>query len=959
MPGELPLLYARDLKGELSRLHRVDHRSLTTAFWGRQAPDVPSEIDVVVERHGEQPITFPVVEARCEWEVRRALTRTTPQRLSELPGGTADGASTALVLLLDFPNRDKLPFDITSRLASGKVREIPEDQRVARLFRAQAVSADVMASPGLKKALLDVGSDFGSAQGVTVDLETAWRQYLAQAAALPEDTPLSEERLLIHVAGAPDPYGFRGVLAQQPQMREELLKFLADRAGPVALLSWRAWEAGTGVEAAAWAFLLQALLPVAESNGFVASWLEHRLGAFDAALAGGVAKHRSLLERWAKQADRLYLHLGAGSPLFKRVVAAADAALTSEPLQDAAAESRYLTVAVSRGKARLASRLDEARRAPDPARLAALTRELQRLDDHVLAGDQAEAGLTGQRQRARMAARLLGWMAAEVAAPATAALPTDVVAELGTRYARDGGFVDWARSHARGPQTSDPLDAAIAAVVEAADRLRDEHDERFARALPAWLERRKSDRVVPIDEALDRFAVPFLAGNKDRKLLVLLLDGMSWANAAELLIDLENYRWGPLRWQPAGTSGDLLPPMFAALPTLTRVSRTAFFSGRLPDVGELRDTTTDPDRFDGHSGLRKLLGHGPRLLMRKDAVDRAGQATAKGLGLLREPDRVVGVVFNAIDDGLSLPAGPREVGKVADILALSDYLTAAAQAGRAVLLVADHGHIHDRLGVIRNARGTGLDSARARELGPDETPADHEVGFEGPAAWRRKKAHRLALLFRETDTYGTIPHRGTHGGAALSEVVTPAILIGAEELAENASTVDRDLDVRAFPRPLWWDLERLGAVPQAAASTPSSPTAPPRKKVEDKPVRQLTLPHAAPPTAVVGTPEVAAGPTRWETLLRGSVYYREAPKKEQDFWGKSVIPVVDRLLEHDGKMNADALAVALKLPVFRMASVLAEVAARLNVDQHPVLTFDRAKGQVFLQLILVEQIFSE
>ena len=130
-----------------------------------------------------------------------------------------------------------------------------------------------------------------------------------------------------------------------------------------------------------------------------------------------------------------------------------------------------------------------------------------------------------------------------------------------------------------------------------------------------------------------------------------------------------------------------------ATPTVTDVSRSAFFAGKLIPPNE-RDTSRDPDRFAAHTGLRKVMpDKAPRLLLRADVQSNGGQASTEAMSLVRSTDRVVGIVLNAIDEQLKAGQQIEVSYTLSAFRPLGDLLQAAAQAGRAVLLVADHGHV--------------------------------------------------------------------------------------------------------------------------------------------------------------------------------------------------------------------------------------------------------------------------
>jgi hypothetical protein len=112
------------------------------------------------------------------------------------------------------------------------------------------------------------------------------------------------------------------------------------------------------------------------------------------------------------------------------------------------------------------------------------------------------------------------------------------------------------------------------------------------------------------------------------------------------------------------------------------------------------------------------------------------------------------------------------------------------------------------------------------------------------------------------------------------------------------------------------------------------------------------MPLVAPP------PVEAPGPSRWAVLLRASDFYKEATKKERDLWDKRIIPVVELLTDHGGAMPDDHFAARMNVPRFRVPGVVTEIAERLNLEQHLVLTHDRLQGRVVLEAFLLEQLFA-
>ena len=943
-----PHLAMRDVEEELRRFHRREHRTLTTALFGTGDTG-----KVRVPIHDGTEVDFAVQPATCELELRDLLA-------------SHDGKP--VVLLVDFDTR--LPLDVRARLAGGEVRRIAHDRRLARRFGAAQVAPDLVTSE-LARALLadDSGgtgedtADYSAGTTVqTIDKYTAWRRVLDRRAAIDPKLALSEEQLLeLGLRPGPSP-SFLAWLSREG-LEAEWVELLREHAGPIAEIAWRAWRGGLGRLPGAVALLLEAVGPRLQSDGYLRARLIGVLERLDLSAGPSLrewpqARSRDLA-RWAELARRLKLRLAPRD--FEQLAVDADQLIPDRDVASALASSNYLPRAYAVRIEALAAALAAGARERTPAAYVKARDAFAQVEEHDLAKrDDAR----GSMETWRMAVRLLGWLSARTAtgqAPGQTIddTPYEPLLRLACEHAGQGGFVDWARRVARAAKR-DALGEAVAQVIAAVDAARDEDDARFARAIEPWLlSRRRADRVVPIDQALERLAVPFLEGGADRKLLVLLMDGMAWSNAVELILDLEEqHRFGLLRWRAKGGTLALpLPPVIAALPTTTEVSRAAFFGGKLPTVGQALATTDDPNRFADHAPLVRLNGGPPKLLLRPEALAEGGGATTKALDLVASPDRVVGIVVNAIDDqlhaGLDLP-----VQLKADRLpSLSHLLEAARAAGRAVLLASDHGHVSG----ARLQHCGGGDSARYREVDDEESVGEHEVALGGEYVWRRRARGRLALLYRETDSHLTARHYGEHGGASLAEMVAPARLIGADDLAERGLEVDPALEVISLRRPTWWNLEggaeRPLAAPSVQVAAPMAPAPAPSAS------RQLSIaldpPAAAPPTVIPAAAPTgtASAPTGWSSRLPAAEVFAGLAKARRDLLIREVGPRVELLVQHGGTLQADRFAALAGILPFRVAGAVAVMGELLNLDGYPVITYDSTAKVVSLHLEYLDRLF--
>ncbi|MFO0608962.1 MAG: BREX-2 system phosphatase PglZ [Polyangiales bacterium] len=931
---DVPTLGRDDLAVELEQLHRKEHRSFNTLVLARMSP----HLDALDVKTHKGLVTFHVETARSELELRAAL----PAALDEPP----------VVVLLDW-DPGRLPADVAGRVATGRHQTIARARRLRAVFSNAQLSAEVEQCRPLADALLrEPGLKAPVPPGGIVTLDEAWRAWLVarKAFGVPGER---EVTLLLRFARAAPPDGLRGLLAARPELGAALDGWLRDAIGPVARRSFRLWLDGHGLTAAALAFVLDGARASLGAQDFLDGALSARLAELSPALADEAARDPKLLASWADLADLLAAQCENDAALLQRVLDAADAFLPArDALAQALAGSRYLRVALDRRKANLADALRRAAGSPDDASWRSAVAALEALGQHR--SRAIDAGHAALYERALMATRLVGWLAARGRDEAFSATESDalVLSVRAEDFVRQGAFADSARRVARGSE-AEPLGAAVQAVVARADAVRDADDAAFGERLVRWCELgRPADRVVPIEGALDRFAVRFLKEDPARKLLVLLLDGMSWDRAVELLESLEAARYAPLRWRASPHDAGLAP-VVAALPTITDVSRAAFFAGHLLRPGDPLDTSRDPLRLENHKGLRALGLKAP-LLLKRDLQTQAGDASPDALELVRRGDRLVALVINAIDDQLKAGAQTRVAHTLDTIRPLRDLLEQATLANRAVLLVADHGHIAAAR-MARVPRATDdVSGTRWRAHRAQDAAHAGEVVLTGPSVWRPPGVEKVALLARETETYGLASTAGEHGGATLAEVVAPAILVAHESLAERMrtvnerETVDGAMEVQPLARPAWWGLR-----PESAARAPAQGRRPAR--VEAAPV-QPALPTMAAelrPEAPAAAAPVAAKESPWAAFF--------AKSKALQGSGQRVDPrfvaAVAALDAEGGVLSVERLGAEVGVMPSRVEGMVERMREVFNADGTQVVRFDAAARTVRLDVAALKEIF--
>ncbi|MBT3154265.1 BREX-2 system phosphatase PglZ [Streptomyces sp. CHD11] len=554
---------------------------------------------------------------------------------------------------------------------------------------------------------------------------------------------------------------------------------------------------------------------------------------------------------------------------------------------------------------------------------AAVADAVRRLADHRLAAEPEEAARV---ERARMGRRLARWLAADPPAEA----PT--VADAVQRHVAETGWADLALEHIEAGGDPDPV--LKAAYDTLGMRVRDRRrqiDASFARSLAAWTQAgTQPGSMLTVETFLEQVVRPVVRHGEGRRVLFLVLDGMSAAIASELGEELRR-TWAEFDPLPEGALRRRA--MAAALPTLTAVSRTSLFAGRL-----MKGTQADEKRlFPAHT----WWGGAPAAVFHKDDLrtEQAGDTFGPALTEALHDGRThVAVVLNTIDDRLAkeqkLGDGAWHVDHVAG---LRDLLRVAALQGMAVLLTSDHGHVVDRHGV----RVDAADPPSARHRPPGDSPlAEPEITLSGPrVVWPEPGATVVALW--DADSRYTSLKAGYHGGASLAEFTIPVLAFlpfGAEPPKGWRELGDQ--------RPQWWSERTQDDA--SAVTGPAAPADAPAGRAPARPKkRQPELPESHEtlfPLTVTGggddTPVTPALVSPDDALIHGllasETYQAQlgllARKPPQEQIRKALATLVDA-----GTLPVSALAQRVGLPPTRGDGFAAVLRQLVNYDGVQVL----------------------
>tara|TARA_R110002096_G_scaffold44524_1_gene119658 strand:- start:12588 stop:15365 length:2778 start_codon:yes stop_codon:yes gene_type:complete len=918
-----PELSPHDVQEETRRWFRARRDHPLVAFYG-----VGSEDRVPVDKIG---VDVAVIPADSELRLR--------ERLLELNEGDC------AVFLLAWDGT--LPMDIAGRFAkSGRIQRIGRESRIKNLFRASDIDPEVRDSP-LAAYLLDHHTDTSfSTEGGRLTIDVLWRSWLERVWGLPSGE-LALDSLL----------GFVAVDARGPQLvatldeheasgvREALRAHLDDRLGICGPVVWNAWEAGKGRELMHLAMYAAGI----DDSGQARAWLDHRA---DALIDAGDAT-TAILKRLGDECGAVvrFIERRSGAADVRALAREADAQIKRTEQRLSLLGSDVLPLAWQGRLDALGRCLKEHVLDPSQELFEQAVARFRALSTHSFYKESEHKLVI---HRAEMAVRLAGWLHRhqEVQTPPSS---YGDVEELSNWFVTEGGYVDWARKTARGTREGE-FNQGVFAILERVDAIRQVYDRRFANALPFWIDAKRVEKnVLPIDHAVKRIASRFLAENDERKLLVLLMDGMAWAQAAEILDGLgrEAAVWGPLGWHglskhKIGTA--YYPPMITNFPSVTEVSRSAFFAGKCMKSGKNNSSSNDPKVWKENSEVLKYYeaGDEPKLLLRGEGQTKDGSASTEALSLVADTKRrLVGVVINTIDMSLKNDVAQRQEWRVDNIKAMRDLLDKCREVGRSVLLVADHGHVPvDRM----TNHGSSDGGHRYRPWKKGEAVAEYEVALPaGPGVWAPRGADGVVLLADDGHRYGGGTSSGEHGGAALAEAVAPCVLIGCED----TPGVDEDsaLSVRPAPVPSWWHFD-VGRVLGAKASE-AAPSG--RKGKGKKPVKsQLSLPQMGAPKVEEAEVAVAGDEAGLSAFAQCEMLKLKTKKKsERD----EVAKVVDFLLARNGIAEAAAFANAMAMSERRVRGLVSKLQEVLNVDGYQVIRYEAQSRQVRLDREVLAQQF--
>ena len=402
--------------------------------------------------------------------------------------------------------------------------------------------------------------------------------------------------------------------------------------------------------------------------------------------------------------------------------------------------------------------------------------------------------------------------------------------------------------------------------------------------------------------------------------LLLVLDGLSFPVSRALCADLARQGWHQV--VPEGRT--TVRPAIAALPTVTDVSRTSLLTGTL-----VRGTAaTEKVGFANQPALKEnsQVAKPPVLFHKADLGAGREVPDAVRDELADSGRKVVGLVHNAVDAQLS-GSDQVDFDWTLEVLSqVSSYLRIARDAGRAVVIVGDHGHVLDWGTTQRRAEG----GDRWRTAGG--TIVSDELEFQGGRVRTGDGSTTVVMAWSEKVRYSG-KHNGYHGGASPPEVIVPIAVLVAGQPPNHW--------IEAPPsEPAWW-LDQPGDLASGSTTVPA-----------------ISLNHAA--DADAPQADRPQNRQKWiDDLIASPVYGAQKRLAGRGAPSDELVRLILRAFAgRDGKLGTVALAQSLGVSTLRVPALVNAARRVLNVDEAQILSLNSGTGETILDLSVLRGRFN-
>jgi len=832
--------------------------------------------------------SFKVISCRSVLEVRAALV---------------NSENMPLVILTNL-NVDELGKDVLARIATRKLFTTDAWVLIKELFQAKEIDPRIKSRKILAEAILDTVPTTGypAVANGFLDEESAWTAVLTHRFGFKSGRPDLVEILEWTSTGA----NVARYRSESAQLRMEIETWLSRHAGATAKLILKAVELGYAQDAIPLGLICEIVLSNRDEPELRAA--AARLERFTNNIGIGVQEGQAWYAAASHVINRMFT--AGNHTVARRLLERADRVLEVVQIIPFAYLGSHSPLGFEQRLERYGLRLQQFLKAPSTGMIEELFSLTDSIRKHSLVNQSTERVV-----RVEMSLRLGTLLTRESEGEQS-------LADAAWKYAKDGGFVDWARHKLYEGESAVELSKAYAELAEKILRRREIENRQYAALLANWTQSGSKDDSLLTIEQIQKTVVASIAENSP--LLLIVIDGMSYAVFRELAQDIMQRGWIEL----GNAEANLPRPVISGLPSITAVSRTSLLAGKLArgvSTNEVQFFSNNPDLLNAsRNGFPPVLFH-------KGNLTRSG-GSELAPEVIREIEsrkrKIVAAVINAVDDHLLKGDQLLVPWALKHLPILEQLLVAATDNDRVVVFTSDHGHVLDR-STSRGADGIG---ERFREN--DGKPLDGELIVRGARV--QADNNEMIAPWGEDVRYGIKKH-GYHGGVSPQETVVPLAVF-----ARHSQTLKGWSEISSY-RPTWWNVNAAVAyadVQVSQGTTDAIDITASRKIAEEKEKFPL-----------FSSPEAQPSPSRgWiDELQQSAVYSRQLKLSGRSAPSAELIRrFLAALDERAGTMLKSALAQRLEQPEFRMQGIIASMRRLLNVDGYDVLAADESSGSVKL-----------
>jgi hypothetical protein len=827
------------------------------------------------------------------------------------------------IILLTKLDKGKLGNDVVARLARNRLFHIDHFASLCALFKAKELDP-LVSDPAIADALLECKrppDGFPPVSAGVLDAGTVWRAICRHVFEMGE----SEPDLVSLLLWATGKTGQARYHSASEALRDSLRSRLTNNLGEAAESILRFIEHGAGGDALALAVVCQVVFGEGQDS------------VLDAAAARMEQYHNN--KPIPKSVGRVLVRVACDAitdldrkedPRLAMSLTRADELLRQFRCEQDAHRNRITQLGYDQRLAGFGDGVCKAIKALGEDAVRGCEALHEEIANHRIAklGRRAE-----QISRTDMALRLVRWLSAPTPAPTS-------LSDMVNVYRKELAFVDWARESVCRGEDIPELTVAYQELDREVLARRQDFNRVFAQALANWTSVGSTAKeVCAVENVLSHFVAKVAeAGNR---VLLIVLDGMSWAVCHELLGDLRQEHW----FQATLDASSSLPiPVIATVPSVTHYSRASLLSGNLTRS----DSGVEKRNFEANSSIREVCDkrHLPILFHKAEITEGSRGVLSKDVNdaILETKNRIVGVVINAIDDFLSKCNQMPTTWTINRISPLAAILKRAQDSGRVVILASDHGHVWHR----PDARLLSGEAGSRWRPGSADVQ-DGEIIISGSRVRDDAGQNSVIVPWAETIYYKR-QQNGYHGGATPQEMVVPLVILTEVDLSEKSSAYP-GLYACEYPRPEWWS-----CTPVATRSVEQEPAAVPTRSYppslfddlhEEKPVEEPQKPMTQPKES------------GWIEGLFASAAYKDQKELVRRHAPEDVL--VRRCLEaleaSGGIMTPAAFSKAAEVPAARLDGLIARIQRLLNVDGYEILAMSRTENRIELNVLKLKRQF--